>query len=59
MMWSEKYKNHIFVFYNGELVYKRWVDEKTNTKMQNSLLLNKHWPNEWIRVTSEGKNESS
>lgn len=43
MMWTTKNKNELYVWRNGELVYKRWVSK------QPSLLYNTNgWPNEWI-----------
>ncbi len=45
MMYSERIGNELYVFRNGELVYKRWGKKKT----QPSLLFNTNgWPNEWI-----------
>lgn len=42
-------KGHeLYVFRNGELVYKRWTN-KNGKKTQPSLLFNTNgWPNEWI-----------
>ncbi len=41
MMWSERHDNHLFVFWNGELVYKNYDDKRNG-----SVIFNKHWPNE-------------
>jgi hypothetical protein len=48
LLWSEKVGNHIYVYWRGQLVYKKWIDPKGN-KTQSSILINKNgWPNEWI-----------
>jgi hypothetical protein len=46
-MWSEVRDGEVYVFWNGELVYKRWIDGQGN-KRQPSLLANKGWPPVWI-----------
>lgn len=47
-MWSVRKDNHLYIFRNGELVYKRWIG-KDNKKTQPSILINTNgWPNEWI-----------
>lgn len=46
-MWSERCGNEVYVFHNGELVYKRWLDDN-GQKRQPSLLANKGWPSIWI-----------
>lgn len=43
MMWSERRGHEVYVFHNGDLVYKRWQDT-AGRKTQNSILLNEHWP---------------
>lgn len=51
MMWSETHGHELYVFCNGELVYKRWTS-RSGRKTQPSLLFNTNgWPNEWI-ITS-------
>lgn len=47
LMWSEKRDNHLYVFRNGILIFKRWLN-KAGKKTQSSLLFNKNWPNEWV-----------
>ncbi len=48
MMWSEQIGREVYVYQNGTLVYKRWVDVN-GKKRQPSILLNcNDWPNEWI-----------
>ena len=48
LMWSERVDNHLYIYRNGELVYKRWVG-KRGGKTQPSLLFNPHTPpHEWI-----------
>lgn len=49
LMWSERRDNHLYVYHNGVLVYKRWID-KQGKKTQPSLLWNAviGWLNEWI-----------
>lgn len=47
-MRSEKIGNHLFIFWNGKMIYKRWLN-KTGEKTQPSILLNENgWPNEWV-----------
>lgn len=47
MMWSERHGSEVYVYQNGELVYKRWLNDK-GQKRQPSLLANKGWPRVWI-----------
>lgn len=49
LMWSEVRGHEVYVYRNGELVYKRWQD-KNKKKTQPSLLWNAiiGWLNEWI-----------
>jgi len=47
-MWSIREANHLYVFHNGELIYKRWLKKDGVTKTQPSVLFNKYWPNEQI-----------
>lgn len=47
MMWSERHGNEVYVFWNGELVYKRWLDD-SGRKLRASLLANREWPAVWI-----------
>lgn len=50
-MWSEIVENHLYVYWAGQLVYKRWNGPKGG-KTQNSVLFNHEatgWPNEEIR----------
>lgn len=51
MMWSERHGNEVYVFWNGELVYKRWLDD-SGRKRHASLLANREWPSVWITATS-------
>lgn len=53
-MWNVREKNHLYVFHNGELIYKRWIG-KDGHKTQPSLLFNKQWPNEFITNPSISK----
>lgn len=46
-MWSKRVDNHIFIFHNGQPIYKSWFS-KSGKKTQPSLLFNKYWANEWI-----------
>lgn len=39
LMWSEKKGNHLFVYHNGKLVYKQWLNKK-GKKTEPSLLWN-------------------
>jgi hypothetical protein len=50
MMWSERHGDEVYVFWNGALVYKRWVKEDGEKRA--SLLFNEHWPNVWINRTA-------
>lgn len=47
-MWSVTMGHELYVFRNGELVYKRWT--KNGKKTQPSLLYNvpTGFPNQWI-----------
>jgi hypothetical protein len=47
MMWSERIGKELYVYRNGELVYKAWID-KDGKRRQSSILFNNSWPNEWI-----------
>ena len=47
--------NHLYVFYKGELIYKRWYDEYNN-KLQPSCLFNVKFPISWI--VEEDKEEN-
>lgn len=40
MMTTKRVGNHLFVYHNGELVYKRWYKRGANGKTQPSLLWN-------------------
>ena len=47
-MWSKKVGNELYVFHNGAVIYKRWLN-KNGGKRQPSILIGKNgWPNEWI-----------
>lgn len=47
-MWSEVRDNHVYVYHNGQLIYKKWIDKK-GQKIQPSILINNNgWPNEYI-----------
>ena len=46
MMWSVRHNNHIFVFHNGQLVYKNYIP-----KTSPSILFNRYWPN--VQVIDE------
>lgn len=42
--------SELYVFRDGELVYKRWLDPRNGDKRQPSLLYNTNgWPNVWIQ----------
>jgi len=47
MMWSEREGHEVYVFWNGRLVYKRWINAD-GTKRHPSVLLNEGWPPVWI-----------
>ncbi len=48
MMHSKRIGNELYVYRNGELVYKRWYKRGSSAK-KSSILLNKGgWPNEWV-----------
>lgn len=49
MMWSVRYKNHIYILHNGELVYKNYDRQADGYKPQ-SILYNKHWPSVTIET---------
>jgi len=46
-MWSERHGNEVYVFWHGELVYKRWLDDSGH-KRHASMLVNREWPSVWI-----------
>lgn len=49
MMYSQKIGNHLYIYRNGVLVYKRWLGKDGVSKTQPSLLWNINgWPNEWV-----------
>ena len=48
LFWTIKEQNHVYLFYKGELIYKRWVGKNGGTKTQPSIILNEVFPNEWI-----------
>lgn len=50
-MWSERHGNEVYVFWNGELAYKRWLDDR-GLKKHASMLANKGWPS--VRIVSQG-----
>ena len=52
-MWSIRCANHLFVYWNGELVYKRWYAANGVDKAQDSILFNHPWPVAWIRSAGE------
>ena len=47
MITKQRIGNELYIFHNGQLVYKRWYT-RTGNKAQPSLLHNVVWPNEWI-----------
>jgi hypothetical protein len=48
MIWKERIGHELYVFRNGELVYKVWFG-KNGKRCQPSLLFNINgWPNEWL-----------
>ncbi len=54
MIHKERIGNHLFVYHNGKLVYKRWYKKDSSEKAQPSLLWNINgWPNEWIAPKKE------
>jgi hypothetical protein len=47
--WTERIGNEIFLFHNGEIVYKRWLKPGTTEKRQPSFLFqSKGWRGEYI-----------
>ncbi len=48
MMWSVRKGNHLYVYHNGELVYK-----KNYIPGRPSVLFNIHWPNVTILPTKK------
>jgi hypothetical protein len=47
-MWSVKIGNHIYILHNGQVIYKRWVDEKGKRTQPSLIFGKKGWPNEWV-----------
>lgn len=35
MMYSKKIKNEVYVFRNGQLIYKKWIKENNSVVMNN------------------------
>lgn len=55
MMWSERIGHELYVYWRGELVYKKWYTPKSRP----SILLNgKGWPNQWITNHHETNQEN-
>lgn len=52
---SVREHNHLFVYYRGNLIYKRWLDEDGN-KTEPSALFTPHWPTVRITTTKGGSN---
>lgn len=48
LFWSERIQNHIFLYYKGNLIYKRWVGNDPSQKTESSMIFNELWPNEKI-----------
>ena len=47
---TERVGTELYVFRDGELVYKRWYGRDGKQKRQPSLLFNINgWPNEWTK----------
>jgi len=48
-LWTTvRYQDQLFVFYKGELVYKRWYKPGTNEKKHCSILSGPLWHTVWI-----------
>jgi len=47
-MWSEIKDNHLYVYWRGKVIYKKWIDKKGN-KTEPSILINEKFPNERIK----------
>jgi antirestriction protein len=63
MMWSERFVNHVFVFYNGTLIYKRYCKNcgkgDCTEKDRSSMIFNENWPNVLVKNDpGEGTNEN-
>jgi hypothetical protein len=60
MMWSKRAFNHVFVFCNGSLIYKRWCKPNSTEKSQPSMIFNEKWPNvSLVTNPGEGENEDA
>jgi hypothetical protein len=40
---SKRIGDELYVYHNGELIYKRWYEKGTNEKREPSILFNKGW----------------
>lgn len=49
-----RHENHLYVFYEGKLIYKQWLDEN-GKKTEPSMIFNEVFPNEKIIVKKEVK----
>jgi hypothetical protein len=52
MIWTEKKANHVFIYHNGTLIYKRWIDAN-GRKTEASMIFNIYWPNEKVIAKTE------
>lgn len=48
-MWSEKIGNEVYVYFNGQLVYKKWLDQNNSVVMNNPV----NWKNDTCLVFKE------
>jgi len=53
MMHSEKIKNEVYVYHNGILIYKKWLDQN------NSVIFNtpRNWKNDTTLTIKDNKDE--
>ncbi len=48
MIFKVQTETELYVYHNGALLYKAWLD-KDGRRRQPSILLNQNgWPNEWL-----------
>lgn len=52
-----RHGNHLYVFYEGDLIYKQWLDEN-NSKNEPSMIFNREFPSERIIQANTSVNNS-
>jgi len=50
MIWSERHGRELYIYHDGVVIYKRWLNED-GSKRQPSMLFNEVWPN--VRIAMQ------